>query len=194
MISALASEVLRFIGLLPSLTCFATFTGTTSATLLSLTSTTCYITHGTFSEITRQYEPLSRHAIPAFWWMSFRIPIRCRPKSSGELQARAIQRGRGMSSLSALGALFLVGDPKQAIYRFRGADVHTYLLAKRALSDDAEAAILEVTANFRAKESILQYVNQQFKAMLAETQGQPGFTTLRAGDKISFRFQDGRMV
>ena len=76
------------------------------------------------------------------------------------------------------GALFLVGDPKQAIYRFRGADVHTYLLAKRALSDDAEAAILEVTANFRAKESILQYVNQQFKAMLAETQGQPGFTTL----------------
>ncbi len=28
------------------------------------------------------------------------------------------------------GALFLVGDPKQAIYRFRGADVQTYLVAK----------------------------------------------------------------
>jgi CRISPR-associated exonuclease Cas4 len=27
------------------------------------------------------------------------------------------------------GSLFLVGDPKQAIYRFRGADVDTYLAA-----------------------------------------------------------------
>jgi hypothetical protein len=31
------------------------------------------------------------------------------------------------------GSLFVVGDPKQAIYRFRGADVDTYIEAKRAL-------------------------------------------------------------
>lgn len=28
--------------------------------------------------------------------------------------------------------LFLIGDPKQAIYSFRGADIHTYLSARRA--------------------------------------------------------------
>jgi exodeoxyribonuclease V beta subunit len=30
------------------------------------------------------------------------------------------------------GPLFLVGDPKQAIYSFRNADLHTYLAARRA--------------------------------------------------------------
>src|SRR5690606_36456937 len=29
-------------------------------------------------------------------------------------------------------ALVLIGDPKQAIYAFRGADIHTYLVARRA--------------------------------------------------------------
>jgi ATP-dependent helicase/nuclease subunit A len=45
------------------------------------------------------------------------------------------------------GSLFLVGDPKQAIYRFRGADVDTYLEAKRALLAQDLASIIEITAN-----------------------------------------------
>ena len=32
--------------------------------------------------------------------------------------------------------VFLVGDPKQAIYSFRGGDIHTYLKAKSDTSDD----------------------------------------------------------
>ena len=30
--------------------------------------------------------------------------------------------------------LFMIGDPKQAIYAFRGADIHTYLRAREALA------------------------------------------------------------
>jgi len=41
------------------------------------------------------------------------------------------------------GSLFLVGDPKQAIYRFRGADVDTYLEAKRALPAQDPGNIIE---------------------------------------------------
>ena len=49
------------------------------------------------------------------------------------------------------GSLFLVGDPKQAIYRFRGADVDTYLEAKRALLAQDPDSIVEITANFRSR-------------------------------------------
>lgn len=78
------------------------------------------------------------------------------------------------------GALFVVGDPKQAIYRFRGADVNTYLLAKKALERHDPAAILDVTANFRTRRPILEYVNRHFERMLDESRDQPGFTPLEA--------------
>ena len=85
------------------------------------------------------------------------------------------------------GALFLVGDPKQAIYRFRGADVETYLVAKRALEVQDPSAVLDITASFRAQRPILEFVNTHFAEMLDEARGQPGFTALSpvrpAGDE-----------
>ena len=78
------------------------------------------------------------------------------------------------------GALFLVGDPKQAIYRFRGADVETYLVAKRALVAHDPTAILTTSANFRSQHPILDFVNSHFATALDESTGQPGFTALSA--------------
>ena len=77
------------------------------------------------------------------------------------------------------GALFCVGDPKQAIYRFRGADVDTYLRAREAIREQYPKNILEVTANFRSFRPILEWVNQRFKEPLS-TSGQPGFQNLEA--------------
>lgn len=76
------------------------------------------------------------------------------------------------------GALFLVGDPKQAIYRFRGADVATYLTAKNALAARDPSSILTISANFRSQPSILQFVNDNFASMLDIAMGQPGFSAL----------------
>lgn len=73
------------------------------------------------------------------------------------------------------GALFLVGDPKQAIYRFRGADVNAYITARQALG---RAARCEITANFRSVEPILDFVNARFSRPLATIRGQPGFAAL----------------
>jgi superfamily I DNA/RNA helicase len=78
------------------------------------------------------------------------------------------------------GALFMVGDPKQAIYRFRGADVETYLMAKQAVVGRDSAALVQVSANFRSQPPILEFVNAHFVGMLDESKGQPGFTALTA--------------
>ncbi|TKD47296.1 MAG: ATP-dependent endonuclease [Mesorhizobium sp.] len=75
------------------------------------------------------------------------------------------------------GALFLVGDPKQAIYRFRGADVGAYVQARDAFRTQDPDSLLSISTNFRSCASILTFVNERFEAVLS-ADGQPGFTAL----------------
>ncbi|MCW8891041.1 MAG: UvrD-helicase domain-containing protein, partial [Sedimenticola sp.] len=56
------------------------------------------------------------------------------------------------------GALFLVGDPKQAIYSFRGADIFAYLKARK----DA-GACYTLDVNWRSVPPLIQAVNTLFE-------------------------------
>lgn len=78
------------------------------------------------------------------------------------------------------GALFLVGDPKQAIYRFRGADVAAYIQARETFLTQAPDSVVAISTNFRSCEPILNYVNDRFELLLSAENGQPGFTALDA--------------
>ena len=66
------------------------------------------------------------------------------------------------------GKLFIVGDPKQSIYRFRRADIDTYLHAKEAFrrQPDGCARIATVSQNFRSVPEITEWVNATFAAVL----------------------------
>jgi ATP-dependent exoDNAse (exonuclease V) beta subunit len=69
------------------------------------------------------------------------------------------------------GKLFLVGDPKQAIYRFRRADVALYEEVKERLRR-LGAEMLQLTTSFRAPPSIQSFVNLAFApAMAASVKG-----------------------
>lgn len=61
------------------------------------------------------------------------------------------------------GRLFIVGDPKQSIYRFRNADIETYLeIVKPERLKALGLEKLELTTNFRSLPSILKAVDVAF--------------------------------
>jgi CRISPR-associated exonuclease Cas4 len=76
------------------------------------------------------------------------------------------------------GRLFMVGDPKQAIYRFRGADIGTYRLAREAVERQFPGNVLRVASNFRSCGDILQHINLCFEAPLLSQE--TGYVALEA--------------
>jgi ATP-dependent helicase/nuclease subunit A len=61
----------------------------------------------------------------------------------------------------APGSLFLVGDPKQSIYRFRRADIDIYNLVKDRI-EASGGETLALSANFRSVGAIADWVNSLF--------------------------------
>ena len=73
------------------------------------------------------------------------------------------------------GGLFVVGDPKQSIYRFRRADITMYDDVKRELFGGARA----IVQNFRSAEPIIAWVNRVFGQLITERAGvQPRYIEL----------------
>ncbi len=64
-----------------------------------------------------------------------------------------------------VGSLFVVGDPKQSIYRFRRADIVTYNDVKNIIQrgNAQNGMVLELSSNFRTTGSIISWVNEVFE-------------------------------
>ena len=81
-------------------------------------------------------------------------------------------QGTGRTNETFL-AMIMVGDPKQAIYRFRGADIAAYLKAV----EDSKLERYEMKKNFRSDPNLIIGLNRWF-------QGQSGTT----GENSGFKF------
>lgn len=58
--------------------------------------------------------------------------------------------------------LVLIGDPKQAIYAFRGGDIATYLLAKNEVESHPRGEIFTMATNWRSSPDMIAAVNHLF--------------------------------
>lgn len=78
------------------------------------------------------------------------------------VQYRLFERSYGIGRIASNDvdtAIVLIGDPKQAIYSFRGADIHTYLQARRATA----GSHWPLNRNFRSTKALVSAVNAIFR-------------------------------
>ncbi|HEV2541017.1 MAG TPA: UvrD-helicase domain-containing protein [Frateuria sp.] len=73
----------------------------------------------------------------------------------------------------ARGRLVMIGDPKQAIYRFRGGDIQAYLAAAKGADE-----VLRLTVNQRSTSGLVEATNQ-FYALAGEALGRAPDTPIR---------------
>jgi len=79
------------------------------------------------------------------------------------------------------GRLFFVGDPKQSIYRFRGADIATFLTARQWVEDQDSGRTEGLTTNFRSTHQIINWVNAVFGQLITPIEGrQPEYAPLNS--------------
>ncbi len=80
------------------------------------------------------------------------------------------------------GSLFVVGDPKQSIYRFRRADIVTYDEVKQRLVA-AGGDVVTLSANFRCTAAVVDWVNRVFEPAFpaAATPESPSYVGLAVG-------------
>jgi ATP-dependent exoDNAse (exonuclease V) beta subunit len=100
------------------------------------------------------------------------------------LAASNPETGRWQDVTPAPGKLFIVGDPKQSIYRFRRADVGIYQAVKELLVARG-AACIYLTTSFRAIPSIQHLVNAAFAPVMTEDHA-----ALQAGHVPLARYRD----
>jgi ATP-dependent helicase/nuclease subunit A len=81
----------------------------------------------------------------------------------------------------ASGSLFVVGDPKQSMYRFRRADIVTYSDVKRIIA--AHGDVVALTTNFRSRTDLVEFANGVFQREFpaAATPESPAFTPSTSG-------------
>ncbi len=66
------------------------------------------------------------------------------------------------------GALFVVGDPKQSIYRFRRADMGVY---DRIKNGPLRGGVVELSQNFRSLPGLIEWLNGAFNEIFVEKVG-----------------------
>ena len=74
------------------------------------------------------------------------------------------------------GKIFVVGDPKQSIYRFRRADVNLVRRVQQIVGGE----YVVLSQNFRSRRSIIEWVNHLFERSMRPSKGQPEYIRLDA--------------
>jgi ATP-dependent helicase/nuclease subunit A len=106
----------------------------------------------------------------------------CQDVDQVQLEIILLLTGRGDPDgedyQSIPGRLYFVGDPKQSIFRFRGADLAAYSRARERIGASAHALTLE--QNFRSRRAVCDAVNHAFAPVMDAGGHQAGYVPVRS--------------
>ena len=94
------------------------------------------------------------------------------------------------------GALFVVGDPKQSIYRFRRADIEIYNVVRARFAEPEIGRVLPLTMNFRSVPALCEWANDVFQTRFpaAASAHSPAFAGLDPKDEEGHRRRGAKAV
>lgn len=105
------------------------------------------------------------------------------------LRLTATDYVKDVSTIKLLpGALFMVGDPKQSIYHFRGADITSYLAVKKLIVDHHLGEVIVLTENFRSNKTLCDYFDYTFKENFFGNN--IGYKEINSSKEVTFDIHD----
>lgn len=108
-----------------------------------------------------------------------------------EIFRRIYRDRRDQRRTDDTGALIIVGDPKQSIYRFRSADIFAYLDTSNGVAGDAR---LSLSRNFRSVPALTAAVNAVFQHPCPFALPEIGFDPVASAVEESVLAIDGETV
>jgi len=114
-----------------------------------------------------------RESVRRYFRARFRLLLIDEYQDTDPLQVEIAE----LLSSGAPGALVVVGDAKQSIYRFRRAEVRLFHRAAERARQRPGHAVLQLTQNFRSRPAILGFANRVFGELIQESEeaGQPAY-------------------
>ena len=91
-------------------------------------------------------------------------------QDTNEAQWRIISQ---LADMETAGSLFTVGDPKQSIYQFRGADVSVFNAVRASFGDHDACLELPLSMSFRSHYNLVEQFNALFERLLIRNEDSP---------------------
>ena len=97
-------------------------------------------------------------------------------QDTDEIQKEILWRLAGLwmeADADRLANVFVVGDAKQSIYRFRGADVSVFNRTRLEFGEREDSVSLELSTNFRTHQALMAFTNEVFGSDHVMGTGEP---------------------
>ena len=87
-------------------------------------------------------------------------------QDTNELQKKIFYKLSSKKSPLDMNNLFVVGDPKQSIYAFRGSDIGVFYDVLKDIEDTTGKEAITLSRNYRSVDTVLNFVNKVFGQLM----------------------------